>query len=115
MPDDLNLSFLVGTTLLQVCIGANEVILKFDREVSITIESRFRVRDANGHAAVFEDAPSSAASLAKLLSNSIIDVLGHQDGTLRLSFVKGAILEIYDSSKGYESYQIHHGQDIHVV
>ncbi len=115
LPNDLDLSFLVGVTLLQVCVGANEVILHFDGEVSITIESRFRVRGTNGHDAVFEDKPSSAASLAELLSDSIVDCLGHQDGTLRLSFAKGGLLEVYDSLEHYESYQIQHGQDIHVV
>ncbi len=115
LPSDLDLSFLMHACLLQVCIGANEVILKFDREVTITIESRFRVRGANGHEAVFEDAPSSAACLVELLSDSITDVLGHQDGTLSLSFAQGGLVEIYDSSKHYESYQIQHGQDIHVV
>jgi len=115
LPSDLDLSFLVGATLLQVCIGANEVILRFDRDASITIESRFSVCDLNGHTIVFDDAPSSAACLAELLSDSITDVLGCPDGTLRLSFAEGGFLEVYDSSNDYESYQIQHAQDIHVV
>lgn len=115
LPSDLDLGFLVGPTLLQVCIGENEVILRFDGDISITIESRFLVRDLSGRETVFENAPPAAASLLDLLSDSIAEVLGQLDGTLRLSFAKGGILEVYDSSKDYESYQIQHGKDIHVV
>lgn len=115
LPDDLDLGFLVGTTLLQVCIGANEVILKFDADICITIETRFRIRDANGHDAVYDNAPSAAVSLVAILSDSIAEVRGKQDGTLRLSFSKSAVLELYDSSKEFESYQIQHGKHIHVV
>jgi len=106
---------MVGSALLQVCIGQNEVILRFDREISITIESRFLVRDPDGYEAVFESAPRAAALLADLLADSVTEVLGDKDGTLRMSFAKGGILEVYDSSKDYESYQIQHGKDIHVV
>lgn len=115
LPSDLDLGFIVGSTLLQVCIGQNEVILRFDMEISITIESRFLVRDPSGHEAVFESAPRGAASLVNLLAESVVGVNGDEDGTLRLSFGKGGILEVYDASKEYESYQIQHGRVIHVV
>lgn len=115
LPSDIDLGFMVGSTLLQVCIGQNEVILRFDMEISVTIESRFLVRDPHGHEDVFESAPRAAGSLVNLLSDSVTDVLGHTDGTLRLSFAKGGVLEVYDSSKDYESYQIQHGKEIHVV
>ena len=115
LPSDLDLDFIVHASLLQVCVGQNEVILRFDDEISITIESRFLIRDPQGHEATFEDAPRGAASLVSLLADSVIGVSGEEDGTLRLSFTKGGILEVYDSSKEYESYQIQHGQDIHAV
>ena len=115
LPRDLDLGFLIGADLIQVCIGANEVILNFFMDISITIMSKFRVRGASGPDAVFEDAPSSAASLIEFLSDSITDVFGQQNGTLRLLFKGGGLIEIYDDSKCYESYLIKHGPDIHVV
>lgn len=114
LPTD-DLTFLEGTRLLQVCIGSNEVILNFDREVSITIESTFRVRSSEGEDIVFENSPSSAAALAELLSERVTEVHGQTDGTLRLLFSRGAVLEIYDSSKNYESYQVRHGQVQYIV
>ncbi len=115
LPAELDLNFLVGPILLQVCIGENEVILNFDGEISITIESSFLVRDPNGLEIVFEDSQSAAGSLVKLISDAIAKVHGQSDGTLRLWFTRGDILEIYDSFESYESYQIQHGKDIYVV
>ena len=115
LPKDLDLSFLKDAILLQVCIGENEVILNFDKGISITIESRFCFRSTSGNESIFEDAPSSAAFLVELLSDSITDVLGHLDGTLRLSFDTGETLSIYDDNAEYESYLIKHGEIVIVV
>lgn len=115
LPSDLDLEFLVGLTLLQVCVGANEVILRFDQDVSITMETRIRARYADGKDVVFDCAPLAAVSLVAFLSDSITEVLGQRDGTLRMSFSRGGLIEVYDSSKDYESYQIQHGPAIHVV
>jgi hypothetical protein len=104
LPIERDLDFLVGSTLLQVCIGENELILRFDEEISITIESKFLVRDSNGLETAFDSSRSAAASLVKLLSDTVKNVLGQSDGTLRLWFTRGDILEIFDSSEGYESY-----------
>ena len=37
---EINLSFLVGRELLQVCIGIHQVQLHFDKDVSISIEGQ---------------------------------------------------------------------------
>ena len=48
-------------------------------------------------------------------SSDVSKAKGRTDGTLRLSFSRGGVLEIYDDSKQYESYQIQHGKDLYVV
>lgn len=115
LPTEHDLGFLVGSTLFQVCIGENEVILRLSAEISITIESSFLIRDSSGLESEFNDSRSSAGSLVKLLSNTVTKVRCQRDGTLSLWFSSGDILEAYDSSEGYESYQIQHGKDIYVV
>jgi hypothetical protein len=115
LPDDLDLTFLEGISLLQVCVGANEVILNFDRSVSITIESTFRIRTVSGQDDVYEDPRSASAALVGLISDSVARVSAETSGTLRLAFAGGGVLEIYDSSSQYESYQIRHGQQQYVV
>ncbi len=112
---DLDLSFLEGIDLLQVCIGANEVILHFDANVSITIQSALRIRSTSGRDKIFEEPPSAAAELMEFLSDSPAEVAGSEDGTLRLIFSGGGLLEIYDSSRQYESYLIRHGDELYVV
>ncbi len=114
LPKDVDLSFLADAELLQVCFGSNEVILKFDKEISITVESRFRVR-IDECEEDYDDASPSAALLVRFLSSSITEVVGQEDGTLHLEFSQGGTIEIYDSSQEYESYQIRHGAKIHVV
>ncbi|MCE9593014.1 MAG: DUF6188 family protein [Planctomycetes bacterium] len=98
-----------------MCVGANEAILHFDPDISLTIESTFRVRTESGRDEVFEEHPPAALALVSLLSDSISDVVGLPEGTLRLSFARGGALEVFDSSQHYESYQIRHGKVIHVV
>lgn len=115
LPTEHDLGFLVGSTLFQVCIGENEVILRLNAEISITIESSFLIHDSSGLGMAFNDSRSSAGSLVKLLSNTVTKVHCQIDGTLSLWFSSHYILEIYKSSEGYESYQIQHGNDIYVV
>jgi hypothetical protein len=43
LPRETDLSFLLGAELLQVCVGMNEVILHFDREIRITVMADFAV------------------------------------------------------------------------
>lgn len=42
----VDLSFFVGRRLTQVSIGANELILRFDDEAAVTVESDFSVRES---------------------------------------------------------------------
>ena len=115
LPTEQGLNFLIGSDLLQVCIGKNEVILRFSDEISITIESRLLVRDSSGLESSFDNSRSAAGSLVKLLSDKITKILCQRDGTLCLWFAKGDSLEIYNSFEGCESYQVQHGNDIYVV
>lgn len=114
-PMEHDLEFLVGSLLLQVCIGENEVILRFDKEISVTIESRLMIRDSSGLVISFNTLRSAAGSLVELLSDTVIKTLLQRTGTLRLWFSRGDVLDIYASNEGYESYQIQHGEEVFVV
>jgi hypothetical protein len=48
-PAEGELNFLLGLPLFQVCMGANEVILNFDDDVSITVEATISFRDTSGN------------------------------------------------------------------
>jgi len=108
LAEDTDLEFLKGAVLEQVCIGAHEVIFRFEQDLSITVESDFLVA-LNEVGQRFEDTRSSANACAALLGEQIVDVHVLPEGTLAVEFSAAKRLELYDSSPNYESYQITHG------
>ncbi len=115
LPKGTNLDFLIGQTLGQVCLGANEVILNFSENTSITIESEFLVQDEHAVRTGFEDVRPTASALAKLIAEAVQKVSSQEDGTLKVWFTRGDILEIYDTWEMYESYVIQHHDTFYVV
>lgn len=113
LPKDFDGSFFVGRSLLQVCIGLHEVIFKFDEDVEVTVESEFKVA-AGGDGKVFTSPIEGGRASLVLLQEAVLQVRGVQDGTLTLTFPSG-VLELYDTSPHYESYQIRDGDQHYVV
>lgn len=113
LPEDFDGSFLVGRSLLQVCIGLHEVIFRFDEDVDITVESEFRVA-VGGEGQVFESPPEGGAASLALLQQVVSEARGTKDGTLTLVFPSG-VLELYDTSANYESYQVRGHGELYVV
>jgi hypothetical protein len=112
---DVDLAFLKGKELHQVCTGANEVILHFDDYIAITIMSECDYKSKIGEIVRIERYPTSSSLICQLLGSSITEAQGKDDGTLVLEFANGDALTLYDDSKEYESYQIKHGEQLIVV
>src|SRR5487761_1095526 len=110
LPPDIDLGFFNARELLQVCIGANEVILNFDDDLSLTIETELIHRPTAGTATAFKDAISAAPMLSRLINTKVLTALRIDPGTLSLRFSNGDTLDVSDTSSVYESYQIRHGQ-----
>ncbi len=115
LPPDTNLDFLLSQTLLQVCIGENEVILNFDGSTSITIECDFHIRGAKGKEEAFEDPRTAASALVQLISEKVVKFANQSNGTLTLWFTGGKMLALHDTYEMYESYVIQNGDDFYVV
>ncbi len=115
LPKDLSLEFLFGQTLLQVCIGAHDLILNFDNDVSMTVTSRIGCAGADATEHEYDDFKKAASDLMVFLNQTIAKAEGREDGTLRLAFDTGETLTIYDDSAEYESYTIRHGEKVIVV
>lgn len=109
------LKFLLGLPLFQVCIGANEVILNFDEDVSITVESTISFHDAGGHKAIYSPLQSAALALVKLLSSKIDGLSLDQDGTLSLHFGTGDTLIVHKDPGPYESYHVKRQREVYIV
>lgn len=100
---------------MQVCIGENEVILNMTSEISIMITSNVLIIREQGPEERSEDARHAGASMLAILGNTIVQVQGTRDGTLRIKWDSGAELHIFDTWKEFESYTIRNGVSLLVV
>jgi hypothetical protein len=116
LPSDIDLSFLVGQELQQVCIGRHEAILHFGDAVSICIESEIGHKSNLGKlTAIYKTIAPSASMLVSLINSSIVKAYAESPGTLVLELCNGQVLEIYDANSEYESYQISYDNRVIVV
>ena len=115
LPADTDLSFLEGALLTQVCAGENEVILHFDRSISITIEGAIRAVEPDGAVLCLEEPRAIASSVLPFLGSSIVETSVLPPGTLRVRWSSESVLEVLDSSDEYESYSIKAGDTLIVV
>lgn len=64
LPPGTDLSFLRGVELLQVCVGAKELILTFHPDMSVTIDGTFQVEASGGRAERLRTRPDRQARLS---------------------------------------------------
>jgi len=116
LPDNVDLTFFKGSLLLQICIGANEVILRFENQISITIQTDIVHKSQSGDVtAIYKSITTSASMLVSFLHYKITEAIAIDPSTISLRFSNGEYLEIYDTSTQYESYQINHGDKTIIV
>jgi hypothetical protein len=101
-----DISFLVSATLVQICIGRNDLILNFDNGAKITILSDFSVSSDGQPYTRFNDFLVGSPALLFLLSEVIAEASATSDGGLRIIFDSSARFEIFDTSNEYESFYI---------
>jgi len=116
LPDNVDLTFFKGSLLLQICIGANEVILRFENQISITIQTDIVHKSQSGDVtAIYKSITTSASMLVSFLHYKITEAIAIDPSTISLRFSNGEYLEIYDTSTQYESYQINNGDKTIIV
>jgi hypothetical protein len=116
LPKGFDASIFVGCSLELVCFSSNNVTLHFSKTIVITVESTFMHYDKLSKVAPsVVTIPVAQSDIMQLLGHSVRDAAGDEQGTLVLVFDHNRILEIYDSSSQYESYQIRHGDQLIVV
>jgi hypothetical protein len=126
LPRDIDLPFLDGKTLLQVCVGENELILNLEGKdfarVSITVTSpmgivhpRIDPNHVTQNEEMFDRLPKAASAVSAFLGSSIRVVSHEESGLLILNFTNAGSIVLRDDSKSYESYIIKHGDVLIVV
>lgn len=106
---EIDLSFLNGRELMHVALGARSISFRFDEDVaiSISVEGDFSYFDGQAEWWDREQNPAQMANrTVSLVGATIQSFVGHEDGTLILTFSNGQRLTIRDSSKEHESYHI---------
>jgi hypothetical protein len=96
---------LAGRTLIQVCIGEHQVIMHFDREFSVSVETKLLAPPADGARADWLGPPMAGSALLAFLGQSVEDARIDENGDLVLSFESGP-LYVRRIPSGGESFQI---------
>jgi hypothetical protein len=115
LPENFDASFLVGQTLEMVSFNANQLYLHFSGHITITVEGTFSYQNVSFQSAQPIHVPVQESNLMQLLEHTVSQASGDRNGTLSLAFDNGQIFQCFDSSKGYESYQIKIGEKVIVV
>jgi len=106
LDSDVSLTFLHGRELIQILVGAYQLILRFDGDVSISIEGTFDHRRGARSLLTATELPAAACTLLPLIGHSIKTAENVGGGEIRLDFSNEETVCLMDSNKDTESYQI---------
>lgn len=112
---DEDLKSLVGSRLIQICIGSNSVILNFDNDDWISIDSLFMHMLPSGDLYEYKELRNKQSSLTLLLDCIVENVRIENPKRLVIIFNNNHSLFLLDDSDHYESFQIKLGEKLIVV
>jgi hypothetical protein len=100
-----------------VSFGQYQVQLAFsgDTECSISIEGDYVVMPSGRESMTFSEAVGGAAALLPLLDHTVTVASVPADGTVRVGFDDGSVVDVLDASAHCESYQVNLGDRLLVV
>lgn len=112
VPTDLDLSFLQGAEVIQVCLGLHEVQFHFHPAGSVHVQGGWELVGAEGgridHG---HDRPEQRPpyQIHRLLGRRVAGTEVSPPAWISLRFDDGAVLRIFDDSREHESFQIQPG------
>ena len=116
LPNDIELGFLSGCELGQICFNLNQLFLKFDNDVELSIESVCAIRWPAGEQLQIDDSfRKEATHICELLGRQVSRARRAADGGLIVEFEGGVVLEVFNSHVRYESFQLRRGRDLYVA
>lgn len=106
--ESIDLSFMLGHELEQVCIGLHQVILRFSNSLSITIEGLSGLAfPGKGFLKIEAEDHTQTTQLVILLGKKISNVfVNYDEGSVKVIFTGDYSLTLFDSKENYESYAI---------
>jgi hypothetical protein len=106
LENNVSLGFLKGRQLIQILVGAHQLILRFDKDVSISVEGDFDHKRGNHSLLTVARLPGAASTLLLLIGQTITTAENAGEGETRLHFSNGETLCLIDSNETGESYEI---------
>jgi hypothetical protein len=103
--DHRGLEILAGSTLMQVCIGEHQVIMNFDRELSVSVETEVSAAPADAGQECWVGPPAAGSALLAFLGQSVDDARIEENGDLVVSFGNGQV-HVRRMLGGGESFEI---------
>lgn len=110
-----DLSFLLNACVSQIVVGKSALKIDFDQQTCLAIFSAFATRGANQTKVRFNGSAEDATALFPLIGDIVTDAKATTGGGLQLDFQSGALLEVFDDSKQYESFTISNGDHLIVI
>src|SRR5262245_33510011 len=106
VPADLDLGFLHGAELIQVCLGRYQLQFHFHPIGSISVEGEWELRDsADAMIDRRHDKPNEQpCHLPRLLGQQIVRFEVSAPDWFALQFARGEVLRVFDDSSNYESF-----------
>lgn len=100
------LDFFQGARLMQVCIGQNELILRFDNNASVTVMSEVACHYSNETFVIFSEFPRGATVVCNFLGRQVsLQSILDAGRKLELAFSDESLV-IIDNSDQFESFVI---------
>jgi hypothetical protein len=114
VPVNLDLTFLHGAGLTQVCLGQHQVQFHFHPVGSIFVEGYWEFLGPTGEQIdhSYEEPERPPYQLHRLLSRAVVGSEVSAPEWFALRFSGGEVLKIFDDSPMYESFQIQPGNII---
>jgi hypothetical protein len=105
---ETDLSPLTGSMLTFVGFGQYQLQLAFsgDADSSVSIEGDYTVALRGDEPTTYSEAVAGAKALLPILGHTVTSATVPTDGTVRVVFDDGSVVEVLDSSSHYESYQV---------
>ena len=111
VPNDLDLTFLHRTTLIQIRLGQFQVQFHFHPVGTICVDGSWELIGAAGEMLdrSYDDSDRPPYELHRLLGREVTATEIHAPKWFSVEFETGEVLRVFDDSETYESFQIQPG------
>lgn len=112
IPKDFDGQFIKDSVLEMICFSSNQIYFHFSKDILITLESSYSYYEKGKAPDELITVPVKKSNLMELLEKSVVEVYCTTAGILKLCFENNMILEFFDTTENFESYQIKYKNEI---